>query len=170
MKRILLMKRRHAFLLLLLFVPCLIPLFICSPSIFANEVENAVSLRLGMPSDVFLNLGLVGEYDVYQYGIAVELDYDRQIQDWLLLGSLLGYGFGEAESGRPFDYQHYISAAGSIGFGSLDGFSGSLILGIVYMPMKDPLLMPDLGFKLAWKYFSLGVSTGSLSFGGRLVY
>jgi hypothetical protein len=132
---------------------------------FGSEGKMSLSVRVGIPTDVLFKLGRM-----YSFGLAVEGAAGVQVTDWLILGGVGGYGFGKGVSEDMPDATHYLWAAARVGFGSLAGFSASLIGGVIAVPFGDPPFIPDLGISLDWKFLSLGLSVGSVSLGVSLVF
>jgi hypothetical protein len=140
--------------------------FSCSAAstAFAAEPGVSASLRVGIPTDVLVNLG-----SLYSFGLALEASVGFQVLDWLIVGGVAGYGFGSGISVAP-PFNSYIDLAARVGIGSIREFSGSLILGVAYIPLGATPIIPDIGISVDWRFLSLAASTGSISIGTSFTF
>ena len=140
--------------------------------VFANEALRdgasgdrtpmSATVRAGIPTDVLLNL------DLYTYGLGLDGGLGFQVTPRLIAGGIIGYGYGAGSADAVPDHQHYVFAAARIGFGGLSAFSGSLLLGAVYIPLGDRPAIPNFGISLDYRLFSVGLTTAAVSAGVNL--
>jgi hypothetical protein len=126
-------------------------------------MDRSLTLRLGIPTDTLVNIE-----DLYYWGLAAELGFSAQANPWLVVGGMANFGWSFGKS--PFVPEDKLQAgvALKLGYGRLDGFSASLLGGVVLFIEEDGLVIPCLGIELGYKRLSLGLSTASLSLGVNL--